>query len=116
IWRLQLRLLLRELLLIAPQKRCFLHLMTSLANITCWSHKFYCMLYPVLLYLWWGLIFCVDVHVELIGADYASVLPVITKIINLSLSTGDFPMAFKESFVTPLLKRANLDKENLSNY
>src|SRR6218665_3544777 len=49
--------------------------------------------------------------------DCASVLlPVITKIINLSLSTGNFPLAFKHSLVTPLLKKANLDKENLSNY
>ena len=49
--------------------------------------------------------------------DCASVLlPVITKIINLSLSTGNFPLAFKHSLVTPLLKTANLDEENLSNY
>src|SRR6218665_2862367 len=49
--------------------------------------------------------------------ECASVLlPVITQIINLSLSTGNFPLAFKHSLVTPLLKKANLDKENLSNY
>src|SRR6218665_3738445 len=49
--------------------------------------------------------------------DCASVLlPVITQIINLSLSTGNFPLAFKHSLVNPLLKKANLDKENLSNY
>src|ERR1043165_3893475 len=49
--------------------------------------------------------------------DCASVLvPVITKIINLSLSTGNFPMVFKHSIVSPLLKKANLDKETLSNY
>src|SRR6218665_1310496 len=49
--------------------------------------------------------------------DCASVLlPVITKIINLSLFTGNFPVAFKHSLVTPLLKKAKLDKENLSNY
>src|SRR6218665_709095 len=37
--------------------------------------------------------------------DCASVLvPVITKIINLSLSSGNFPMVFKHSLVTPLLK------------
>src|SRR6218665_3155979 len=49
--------------------------------------------------------------------DCASVLlPVITQIINLSLSTGNFPLDFKHSLVTPLLKKANLDKENLSNY
>src|SRR6218665_2937743 len=49
--------------------------------------------------------------------DCASALvPVITKIINLSLSSGNFPMVFKHSLVTPLLKKANLDKENPSNY
>src|SRR6218665_1675754 len=49
--------------------------------------------------------------------DCASVLvPAVTKIINLSLSSGNFPMVFKHSLVTPLLKKANLDKENLSNY
>src|SRR6218665_2708731 len=49
--------------------------------------------------------------------DCASVLvPVITKIINLSLSSGNFPMIFKHSLVTPLLRKANLDKKNPSNY
>src|SRR6218665_831836 len=49
--------------------------------------------------------------------DCASALvPVITKIINLSLSSGNFPMVFKHSLVTPLLKKANLDKQNPSNY
>src|SRR6218665_494380 len=49
--------------------------------------------------------------------DGASALvPVITKIINLSLSSGNFQMVFKHSLVTPLLKKANLDKENPSNY
>src|SRR6218665_3383413 len=49
--------------------------------------------------------------------DFASPLdPVITKIINLSLSSGNFPMVFKHSLVTPLLKKANLDKENPSSY
>src|SRR6218665_3201437 len=43
-------------------------------------------------------------------------LPVITKIINLLLSTGYFPLAFKHSLITPLLKKVNLGKENLSNY
>src|SRR6218665_1109067 len=43
--------------------------------------------------------------------DCASVLvPVITKIINLSLSSGNFPMVFKHFLVTPLLKEANLEK------
>ena len=43
-------------------------------------------------------------------------VPVITKIMNLSLSSGNFPMVFKHSLVTPLLKGANLDKENPSSY
>ena len=43
-------------------------------------------------------------------------LPVITKIVNLSLSTGVFPVSYKIAHVVPLLKKCNLDKENLSNY
>jgi hypothetical protein len=47
----------------------------------------------------------------------ASVLiSVITKIINLSLSTGNFPMAFEQSLVTLHLRKAKRDKGNLSNY
>jgi hypothetical protein len=43
-------------------------------------------------------------------------IPTITKIINLSLSTGVCPDHFKSSLVLPHLKKANLDKEELSNY
>jgi hypothetical protein len=47
----------------------------------------------------------------------ASVLvPTITKIINLSLSSGAFPEQFKNCSVHPLLKKSNLDKESLANY
>jgi len=42
--------------------------------------------------------------------------PTITNIVNLSLSTGDFPSVFKRAIVTPLLKKPSLDKESLSNY
>ena len=45
-----------------------------------------------------------------------SLLPTITHIINLSLDTGVFPDKFKSSSVIPLLKKYNLDKEDLSNY
>jgi Reverse transcriptase (RNA-dependent DNA polymerase) len=49
--------------------------------------------------------------------DCASILvPIITKIINISLSTGNFPLLFKHSLVTPLLKKPSLDKETLNNY
>jgi len=43
-------------------------------------------------------------------------VPTITKIINLSLSTGVCPDHFKSSLVLPHLKKANLDKEELGNY
>jgi exonuclease III len=43
-------------------------------------------------------------------------LPTLTDIVNLSLSTGVFPKQFKLSSVIPLLKKYNLDKEELSNY
>jgi len=43
-------------------------------------------------------------------------LPTITDIANLSLITGIFPKQFKLSLVIPLLKKYNLDKEDLSNY
>src|SRR6218665_1779213 len=49
--------------------------------------------------------------------DCASIfVPIITTIVNLSLSTGSFPLLFKHSLVTPLLKKPSLDKEILSNY
>jgi hypothetical protein len=38
-------------------------------------------------------------------------LPVITKIVNLSISTGSFPDTFKHSIITPLLKKPSLDAE-----
>jgi len=43
-------------------------------------------------------------------------LPTITNIINLSLSTGVFPDQFKSCSVHPKLKKSNLDREDLSNY
>ena len=43
-------------------------------------------------------------------------LPTITNIINLSISSGVFPDQFKSCSVHPHLKKANLDKEDLSNY
>ena len=42
-----------------------------------------------------------------------SLLPPITKLINLSLSSGTFPPAFKFVHVTPLLKKPSLGKEDL---
>ena len=43
-------------------------------------------------------------------------LPTITHIMNLSLASGDFPSTFKTAVVRPLLKKSNLDRNNLKNY
>ena len=43
-------------------------------------------------------------------------LPILTKIINLSLSTGHFPDHLKEACVLPLLKKPSLHPESLANY
>ena len=43
-------------------------------------------------------------------------LPFITRLINASLSEGNFPSSFKSARVVPLIKKPNADKENLKNY
>ena len=43
-------------------------------------------------------------------------LPIITKIINSSLSAGHFPSSFKTAEVIPLLKKSTLDPESLQSY
>ena len=43
-------------------------------------------------------------------------LPTITRIVNLSLTTSTFPSQFKSAIVKPLLKKSSLDPENLKNY
>jgi len=45
-----------------------------------------------------------------------ALVPIITNIVNLSLSSGTFPSLFKQATVTPLLKKPSLDKESLNNY
>ena len=42
--------------------------------------------------------------------------PIIMQIVNKSLSTGEFPQAFKNALVTPLLKKRTLDEDVLNNY
>ena len=44
------------------------------------------------------------------------VLPVITDIVNTSLTTGVFPQAMKQAIVTPILKKINSDWNDLKNY
>ena len=45
-----------------------------------------------------------------------TVLDPITEIINHSLQFGVVPDCYKKAIVTPLLKKQNLDRENLKNY
>ena len=45
-----------------------------------------------------------------------ALLPVITKVVNLSLSQGVMPSHLKKALVIPLLKRANLIPEMLKNF
>ena len=45
-----------------------------------------------------------------------SIAPIINRIVNLSLSSGTFPKHFKSAFVKPLLKKSNLDPNDLKNY
>ena len=44
------------------------------------------------------------------------IVPVVTDIVNESLSTGVFPTCLKRSLIRPLLKKQDLDRENLKNY
>ena len=43
-------------------------------------------------------------------------LPLITALINKSLSTGTFPDYFKKTMIRPLLKKPNLDVDALKSY
>jgi len=45
-----------------------------------------------------------------------ALVPPITNLINLSLSTGRFPQAFKHALVTPLIKNEKLDPSAMNNY
>ena len=45
-----------------------------------------------------------------------SIAPIITRIVNLSLSSGVFSKQLKSASVKPLLKKSNLDPNDLKNY
>ena len=46
----------------------------------------------------------------------STVAPFITRILNMSLTGGDFPSPWKHAIVTPLLKKAGLDDSIVSSY
>ena len=43
-------------------------------------------------------------------------MPILTKIVNSSLSSGSFPSRLRRAIITPILKKASLDKNTLGNY
>ena len=47
---------------------------------------------------------------------YDTLLPVITETVNLSFNTAIVPIAFKEAFVDPILKKDSLDHEVYKNF
>ena len=44
------------------------------------------------------------------------IVPILQHIVNLCLTTGDFPISCKSSIVIPLIKKPGLDREMLKNY
>jgi hypothetical protein len=75
---------------------------TEIRNLILSSPKSTCLADPVPSKL---LPFCVDV-----------IVPVVTRIVNLSLSAGIFPNDLKSAFVKPLLKKPTLDSNDIKYY
>ena len=46
----------------------------------------------------------------------SSLVPIITKMVNMSMSSRTVPPSFKMALVTPLLKKATIDPNTLKNY
>ena len=52
---------------------------------------------------------------QLLKSSLDEILPALTKLVNISFSTGSIE-GLKDSVITPLLKKQGLDQETLSNY
>ena len=52
----------------------------------------------------------------LVKNNLSTLLPVITKIVNASLSSGIFPSNLKHSVITPVLKKSSVDRNDLKSY
>ena len=44
------------------------------------------------------------------------IVPYITKIVNISIETGVFPECLKNGYITPILKKPSLDRNDMKNY
>ena len=53
---------------------------------------------------------------ELLKDDLETHLPILTELVNSSLTSGHFPSALKHGVVRPLIKKANLDHNQMKNY
>ena len=54
--------------------------------------------------------------VSLLSSLYPTVVPAYREVLNLSLSTGNFPDSLKKACITPLIKKPSLCKDSLSSY
>ena len=50
---------------------------------------------------------------RLIMSHIHAIIPILQHIVNLCLTTGDFPISCKSSIVIPLIKKPGLDREML---
>ena len=53
---------------------------------------------------------------RLLMSHLNAIVPILQHIVNLCLTTGDFPISCKSSIVIPLIKKPGLDRELLKNY
>ena len=55
-------------------------------------------------------------HVDRVTDPEHAIVPILQHIVNLCLTTGDFPISCKSYNVIPLIKKPGLDREMLKNY
>ena len=53
---------------------------------------------------------------RLLMSHLYAIVPILQHIVNLCLTTGEFPISCKSSIVIPLIKKPGLDREMLKNY
>ena len=53
---------------------------------------------------------------RLLMSHLYAIVPILQHIVNLCLTTGDFPISCKSSIIIPLIKKPGLDREMLKNY
>ena len=53
---------------------------------------------------------------RLLMSHLYAIVPILQHIVNLCLTTGDFPISCKSSIVIPLIKKPGLDREIIDLY